>query len=80
METLYYLGKLFVECKTNNEILDAMLEISASFCGSNCCHAKLENPPKKKKKNPKFFDQGFYFQPKKISETTGKFLENSVFP
>ncbi len=36
--------------------------------------------PKTKKKNPKFFDQGFYFQPKKNSERTGKFLENSVFP
>jgi hypothetical protein len=55
METLYYLTKLFVECKTNNGILDAMLEISAFFYGSICCHAKLEKTQKKKrkKKNPK---------------------------
>jgi hypothetical protein len=41
-----------------------------------------KKPKKKreKKKTPKFFDQGFYFQPKKISERTGNFLENSVFP
>jgi hypothetical protein len=55
METLYYLTKLFVECKTNNGILDAMLEISAFFYGSICCHAKLEKTQKKKrkKKTPK---------------------------
>ncbi len=75
MEWKHYIvsASCFVKCKTNNGILDAILEISASFYGSNGCHAKLEE-------NPKFFDQGFYFQPKTISERTGKFLENSVFP
>jgi hypothetical protein len=54
MEKLYNLSKLFVKCKTNSGILDAILEISASFYGSNCCHAKLgKTQKKKKKKNPK---------------------------
>jgi hypothetical protein len=50
MKALYCLSNLFVECKTNNEILDAILEISASFYGSNCCHAKLEKTQNKKEK------------------------------
>jgi hypothetical protein len=41
METLYYLSKLFVECKTNNGILDAILENSASFYGSKKTNPKI---------------------------------------
>jgi hypothetical protein len=33
----------------------------------------------KKKKDPKFFDQGFYFQPKTISERTGKIFGKFCF-
>jgi hypothetical protein len=88
METLYYLSKLFVECKTNNGILDAILENSASFYGSNCCHAKLEKTPKKKNKKKKkkkknkpqnSLIRDFTFNQKQFQKELGKFWKVLYF-
>jgi hypothetical protein len=76
MEKLYYLSTLFVKCKTNNGILDAILEISASFYGSICCHAKLEKP-KKKPQNSLIRD--FIFNQKKFQKELGNFWKVLFF-
>lgn len=78
METLYYLTKLFVECKTNNGILDAMLEILAFFYGSNCCHAKLEKTKIKEKTRNSLIRDSIFNQ-KQFQKELGIFLENFCF-